>query len=158
MFTFGRDHFLTEELIRESGIGLTFLRDSIYLDFVPFFAGADGVIRGPAGDGRVAAVARDDIADVALAALLDRARRAAYELSGGEAFTMTEAAEIIDARDRPRGPLRERDARGGARVAAAERRAGLGDRGLGDDLRGDRRGRARRRHRRTSSGSRATRR
>ena len=26
-------------------------RDSIYLDFVPFFAGDAGVIRGPAGDG-----------------------------------------------------------------------------------------------------------
>jgi NAD(P)H dehydrogenase (quinone) len=95
-FTFGRDHFHTENLIREAGIGFTFLRDSIYLDFVPFFAGADGVIRGPAGDGRVAAVARDDIADVALAALLsDEHAGAAYELSGGEAFTMTEAAEII---------------------------------------------------------------
>jgi len=95
-FTFGRDHFHTEKLIREAGIGFTFLRDSIYLDFVPFFAGADGVIRGPAGDGRVAAVARDDIADVALAALLsDEHAGAAYELSGGEAFTMTEAAEII---------------------------------------------------------------
>jgi uncharacterized protein YbjT (DUF2867 family) len=95
-FTFGRDHFYTENLIREAGIGFTFLRDSIYLDFVPFFAGADGVIRGPAGDGRVAAVARDDIADVALAALLsDEHAGAAYELSGGEAFTMTEAAEII---------------------------------------------------------------
>ena len=95
-FTFGRDHFHTEKLIREAGIGFTFLRDSIYLDFVPFFAGADGVIRGPAGDGRVAAVARDDIADVALAALLsDEHAGAAYELSGGEAFTMAEAAEII---------------------------------------------------------------
>jgi uncharacterized protein YbjT (DUF2867 family) len=95
-FTFGRDHFYTENLIREAGIGFTFLRDSIYLDFVPFLAGADGVIRGPAGDGRVAAVARDDIADVALAALLsDEHAGAAYELSGGEAFTMTEAAEII---------------------------------------------------------------
>ena len=96
VFTFGRDHFHTEEILRGSGMGWTFLRDSIYLDFVPFFAGADGVIRGPAGDGRVAAVARDDIADVALAALLsDEHAGAAYELSGGEAFTMTEAAEII---------------------------------------------------------------
>ena len=96
VFTFGRDHFFTEEILRESGMGWTFLRDSIYLDFVPFFAGADGVIRGPAGDGRVAAVSRDDIADVALAALLsDEHAGAAYELSGGEAFTMTEAAAII---------------------------------------------------------------
>jgi NAD(P)H dehydrogenase (quinone) len=96
VFTFGRDHFVTEEILRESGLGWTFLRDSIYLDFVPFFAGADGVIRGPAGDGRVAAVARDDIADVALAALLEPGHEGqAYELSGGEAFTMTEAAAII---------------------------------------------------------------
>jgi len=96
VFTFGRDHFFTEGILRESGMGWTFLRDSIYLDFVPFFAGADGVIRGPAGDGRVAAVARDDIADVALAVLLsDEHAGAAYELSGGEAFTMAEAAEVI---------------------------------------------------------------
>jgi NAD(P)H dehydrogenase (quinone) len=96
VFTFGRDHFHTEQLIREAGIGFTFLRDSIYLDFVPFFAGADGVIRGPAGDGRVAAVARDDIADVALAALLEPGHDGqAYGLTGPEAFTMTEAAEIL---------------------------------------------------------------
>jgi uncharacterized protein YbjT (DUF2867 family) len=95
-FTFGRDHFHTEQLIRDAGIGHTFLRDSIYLDFVPFFAGADAVIRGPAGDGRVAAVARDDVADVALAALLSVEHAgAAYELSGGEALTMTEAAEVL---------------------------------------------------------------
>ena len=34
-------------------------------------AGDDGVIRGPAGDGRVAAVAQDDIAAAATAVLLD---------------------------------------------------------------------------------------
>jgi uncharacterized protein YbjT (DUF2867 family) len=63
---------------------------------VPFLAGADGVIRGPAGDGRVAAVARDDIADVALAALLEPAHEGqTYALSGREAFTLTEAAEIL---------------------------------------------------------------
>ena len=96
VFTFGRDHFHTEEHIRAAGIGFTFLRDSIYLDYLPFFAGADGVIRGPAGDGRVAAVARDDIAACAVAALLDPQHEGrAYELTGGVALTMPEAAEII---------------------------------------------------------------
>jgi NAD(P)H dehydrogenase (quinone) len=95
-FTFGRDHFHTEEILRGSGMGWTFLRDSIYLDFAPFFAGADGVIRGPAGDGRVAAVARDDIADVAVETLLsDEHAGAAYGLTGPEAITMTEAAEVL---------------------------------------------------------------
>src|SRR3954469_12329992 len=95
-FTFGRDHFHTEQVIREAGIGFTFLRDSIYLDFVPFLAGADGVIRGPAGDGPVAAVARDDIAAVAVATLLSGEHAgAAYGLTGPEALTLTEAAEIL---------------------------------------------------------------
>ena len=96
VFTFGRDHFHTEELIRASGIGFTFLRDSIYLDYLPFFAGADGVIRGPAGDGRVAAVARDDVAACAVAALLDPQHEgSAYELTGPVALSMDEAAAII---------------------------------------------------------------
>jgi len=95
-FTFGRDHFHTEEHIRASGMGHTFLRDSIYLDYVPFFASADGVIRGPAGEGRVGAVARDDVADTAVAALLDpRHEGRAYEVTGREAYTLAEAARIL---------------------------------------------------------------
>ena len=34
-FTFGRDHFHTEEHIRATGVGHTFLRDNLYLDFIP---------------------------------------------------------------------------------------------------------------------------
>src|SRR5437588_13034322 len=55
-FTLARDHWATEEHIRASGLRHTFLRDNLYLDFMPFLVGDDGVIRGPAGDGRVAAV------------------------------------------------------------------------------------------------------
>ena len=147
VFTFGRDHFHTEEHIRASGVGFTFLRDSIYLDYIPFFTSAEGIIQGPAGDGRVGAVARDDIADVAVEALLDPQHEGrAYEVTGREAFTLAEAAEILTRHSRPRGPLRRGDDRGGARLTRAERRPRLGDRGLGDHLHLDRRGRARRRH------------
>ncbi|HET6986747.1 MAG TPA: NAD(P)H-binding protein, partial [Kribbella sp.] len=51
-FTFARDHWHTEQHIRSTGADFTFLRDNLYLDFLPEFAGEDGVIRGPAGDGR----------------------------------------------------------------------------------------------------------
>ncbi|WP_407441833.1 NAD(P)H-binding protein [Rhodococcus sp. (in: high G+C Gram-positive bacteria)] len=61
-FTLARDHWATEQYLRESGMAWTFLRDSLYLDFLPTLADEDGVIRGPAGDGRVGAVARADIA------------------------------------------------------------------------------------------------
>jgi uncharacterized protein YbjT (DUF2867 family) len=95
-FTFGRDHFHTEELIKAAGLGWTFLRDSMYLDYVPFFASAGGVIRGPAGTGRLGAVARDDVADTAVAALLDPQHEGrAYEVTGREAITLAEAAEIV---------------------------------------------------------------
>ena len=49
----------------------TFLRSCMYAEYVPVFAAPDGVIRGPAGEGRAAFVARDDIADVAAAVLAD---------------------------------------------------------------------------------------
>ena len=45
-FTFARDHWHTEEHIRQAGVRHTFLRDSLYLDYIPLFAGRDGVIRG----------------------------------------------------------------------------------------------------------------
>ena len=71
-FTLARHHFLTEQRIRASGMRFTFLRDSLYLDLLPFFVGEDRMLRGPAGQGRVGAVARCDIADVAVAVLVGR--------------------------------------------------------------------------------------
>ena len=55
-FTHGRLHAATEDHIRASGVPFTFLRDNLYLDFLPDLAGADGVIRGPGGSGAVSAV------------------------------------------------------------------------------------------------------
>ena len=95
-FTFARDHWHTEEHVRATGLRATFLRDSLYLDFLPAMAGTDGVIRGPAGDGRVAAVARDDIADVAVAILLNDGHDGrTYDVTGSEAITLQQAAEEL---------------------------------------------------------------
>jgi NAD(P)H dehydrogenase (quinone) len=96
-FTLARDHFATEQRIKESGMSWTILRDSFYLDFLPALVGEDGVIRGPAGDGRVAAVARDDIARVAARVLRDPARHegATYDLTGPEALTLDEVAQTL---------------------------------------------------------------
>ncbi|HWR85973.1 MAG TPA: NAD(P)H-binding protein [Rhodoglobus sp.] len=98
-FTLGRDHGDAEEAIRASGMRFTLLRDNFYSDFMPVFAGEDGVIRGPAGDGRVAAVARADVADVAAAVLRapEQHLDAVHHLTGPEAFTLAEAAERMSA-------------------------------------------------------------
>jgi NAD(P)H dehydrogenase (quinone) len=97
-FTLARHHWATEERLREHDLAYTALRDSMYLDFLPFMAGAEGVIRGPADDGRVALVARDDIADVAVAVLLGAGHeRATYDITGAELHTMAEyAAELAE--------------------------------------------------------------
>lgn len=95
-FTLARQHHATEEHIRTTGLAHTFLRNSMYLDFVPFFASPEGIIAGPAGDGRCAWVARDDIADVAAAVLETQGHDGlTYELTGAEAHTLTWAAEQL---------------------------------------------------------------
>lgn len=98
-FTLGRDHWFTEEHLRASGMGFTFLRDNLYLDFLPHMVGEDDVLRGPAGDGRLAAVTRDDVAASAFAVLLAPGEHvgATYDLTGPEALTFTEIAAIIAA-------------------------------------------------------------
>jgi len=96
-FTLARDHYATEEHIKASGMSWTMLRDSFYLDFLPALVGEDGVIRGPAGTGRVAAVARDDVARTAAHILRhpDPHDGAAYDLTGPEAVTLAEAAATL---------------------------------------------------------------
>jgi NAD(P)H dehydrogenase (quinone) len=96
-FTLARDHWATEEHIRASGMAHTILRDNLYADVLPLFADEHGVIRGPAGDGRVAAVAIDDVADAAAAVLqrLDAHAGARYDLTGPAAITLAEAAENL---------------------------------------------------------------
>jgi NAD(P)H dehydrogenase (quinone) len=97
-FTLARHHWATEERLREHDLAYTALRDSMYLDFLPFMAGAEGVIRGPADGGRFAPVARDDIADVAVAVLLGEGHeRTTYDVTGGALQTMAEwAAELSE--------------------------------------------------------------
>ncbi|KUM41234.1 SDR family oxidoreductase [Arthrobacter sp. EPSL27] len=98
-FTLARDHYATEEWIKASGMDYTFLRNDFYLDFLPLLAGADGVIRGPAGDGVMAAVAREDIARSAVTVLRDPALHVGrtYNLTGPEDLSLATAAALLTA-------------------------------------------------------------
>jgi uncharacterized protein YbjT (DUF2867 family) len=93
-FTLGREHGETEEIVRASGLAWVFPRMNLYMDFIPSMAGEDGVIRGPAGTGRLAAVLRDDIAEAVATVLAEPGQHDgnAYELTGPSAFTLGEAA------------------------------------------------------------------
>ncbi|WP_026552688.1 SDR family oxidoreductase [Arthrobacter sp. H20] len=98
-FTLGRGHWATEEHIRRSGMDYTFLRDNFYLDVLSSFADEGGTIRGPAGSGQLAAVAREDVARVAAVVLANPSGHSTktHELTGPQALTLPEVAAIISA-------------------------------------------------------------
>ena len=97
VFTLARDHWDTEEYIKSKGLKYTFLRDCLYQDILPGFVGRDGVIRGPAGHGIVAAVARPDVARSAVRILTDPGDHegAVYTLTGPQALSLDEVAAIL---------------------------------------------------------------
>jgi uncharacterized protein YbjT (DUF2867 family) len=95
-FTLGRDHWHTEEHIRATGLPFTVLRMNLFTDFLPSMVPGDGVIRGPAGEGRVAAVLRDDVAAAAAAVLASGGHDGrTYDLTGPEAFSLAQAAGVM---------------------------------------------------------------
>lgn len=97
VFTLARDHHDTEQHLRDSGLTYTLLRDNFYLDMLPTMVGDDGIIRGPAGEGRAAFVARRDVAAVAAEVLRrpDAHRDRTYLLTGPQALTMAEVAATL---------------------------------------------------------------
>jgi NAD(P)H dehydrogenase (quinone) len=92
-FTHAREHYLTEQRIRATGSGYTFLRPSFYLDKFPGWFSQEGIIRGPAGNGTIAWVSRDDLADVAVAVLTTHGHDgASYDITGLQPRTLAQAA------------------------------------------------------------------
>lgn len=95
-FTFARDHWATEQAIRDTGCAWTFLRPSLYADLVGAWASHDGIIAGPAGEGRVAWVCRDDVAEAAAEVLTrDGHAGATYDLTGPRSWTLAETAALL---------------------------------------------------------------
>ncbi|WP_423462771.1 NmrA family NAD(P)-binding protein [Promicromonospora sp. MS192] len=103
-----RDDWLTEEYLRGTDLRWTLLRTSMFHRTLTFAVhdesyGAPGgtVLRAPAGDGRVASVSHEDVADVATAVLLDedpgRHAGRTYHLTGPEAMSFAEIAATLSA-------------------------------------------------------------
>ena len=94
-FTLARDHYHTERFMEASGLEFVALRNSLYMDILPSLA-VDGAIRGPAGDGRFAPVSRDDVAAVAVEALLNPVPGTVrLDVTGPELLTMSDVAREL---------------------------------------------------------------
>jgi NAD(P)H dehydrogenase (quinone) len=95
-FTLVRDHWATEEIVRATGLAQTFVRMNLYMDFLPAMVAPDGALRGPAGDGRVAAILREDVAAGVAAVLGTEGHDGrTYDLTGPSAFSLAEAAAAM---------------------------------------------------------------
>ena len=96
-FTLSRDHAQTEAYIKELGFTYTFLRDNFYLDFLIDIALENGEIRGPAGSGKVSAVARKDTSSVAAEILLQAKKweNQTLNLTGPEDLSMEEIVVLL---------------------------------------------------------------
>jgi NAD(P)H dehydrogenase (quinone) len=92
------DHRATEEMVRASGLGWTFLRNAIYADsLVTAAAGtlASGAVLTNAGEGKTAYVSRADCAAAAAAVLTgDGHEGKAYDITGPEALGARELAAL----------------------------------------------------------------
>lgn len=98
-YRLAEEHRETERMIRESGVPYVILRNGWYMEnYTRQIAEAleHGGIFGCAGEGRVSAATRADLAEAAAVVLTTPGHEGkTYELGGDEAFTMAEfAAEL----------------------------------------------------------------
>lgn len=97
VFTLARDHAKTEQYIIKKGFTYTFLRDNFYLDFFLDLCQSNGEIRGPAGNGSVSAVARQDVAEVGACILKapEKWANQTLDLTGPENLTMADIVRTV---------------------------------------------------------------
>ena len=97
----GRLHRQAEKIIEESGIPFTFLRPNFFMqNFVNYYSNlirSQGAFYTPAGDAKVSFVDVRDIAAVAVKSLINdnQQKGSAYNITGGEALSYGQAAEIL---------------------------------------------------------------
>lgn len=95
------EHRATEQLLQDSGVPHTLLRNGWYLENYTAQLATyveHGAVIGSAGQGRVSAATRADFAEAAAAVLLaDGQAGHVYELGGDDAFTLDELAAEISA-------------------------------------------------------------
>ncbi|MFJ9057512.1 SDR family oxidoreductase [Streptomyces sp. NPDC102409] len=100
-FLLAAEHKVTEQLILDSGVPYTFLRNGWYTENYTANLGPvleHGAVVANAGEGRVASATRTDYADAAAAVLTgDGHIGAAYELSGDVAWSLSEYAAVVAA-------------------------------------------------------------
>ncbi|WP_459792669.1 NAD(P)H-binding protein [Arthrobacter sp. AD-310] len=106
---FALAHRWTERRLRSGTVRWTILRNGLYAELIgQLLTPQEGVISAPFGQGGVAAVARDDLAEAAaiIAQSPERHQGKTYDLVGNTVITAKELADTLGAEYRP-GKLKE---------------------------------------------------
>ncbi len=101
MKPFMENIFQTEDYIKESGMPYTFLRNTLYTDGIPMFAGEKVFETGiflPAGNGKVPFALRREMGEVAANVLLQSGHEnKTYTITGSDTYTYEDVAETLSA-------------------------------------------------------------
>ncbi|WP_149524653.1 SDR family oxidoreductase [Sphingobacterium hotanense] len=91
------EHLATEQILKESGITYTILRNGWYTEnYFGSLAGAieSGILAGSAGEGKISSASREDYAEAAAKVLTgDGHANKTYELAGDIAYTLADFAK-----------------------------------------------------------------
>lgn len=94
-----KSHFQTEDYIKESGLTYAFLRNTLYTEGVPMFAGDKVFETGiylPAGSGKVPYALRSEMGEAAANVLLEKSSDSkTYNITGSESYSFADIAAIL---------------------------------------------------------------
>jgi NAD(P)H dehydrogenase (quinone) len=94
-------HFQTEDYIKDSGLPFTILRNTLYTDGIPFFAGEQVFETGiyfPAGNGSVPFALRDEMGEATANVLLqDGHENKTYSVTGSKLYSYEDVASELSA-------------------------------------------------------------
>jgi NAD(P)H dehydrogenase (quinone) len=94
IFLHAQSHAATEQMLRESGIPWTSIRNGMYADDIPGWFDADGVAREPGGEGRMSFSYRSELATAIAVTLTEQGHEGrTYNIVTPESVTMAELAE-----------------------------------------------------------------
>ena len=93
-YPYSRDHWTSERALKATGLPHTILRNGKYAEQILEMLGEDGAVRGPADDGRVAWITREDSARM-VAAILEKPPGGTIDVTGPDALTLDETMAIL---------------------------------------------------------------
>ncbi len=94
-----KEHFLTEDYIKESSLKYTIFRNALYMDSIPLFVDKQVFETGifqPAGDSKVAYALRKEQGEAMANVLMhEKCENKTYQFSGNEAYSFDDVASAL---------------------------------------------------------------